>query len=460
MTISRRHFFRTAGAVALGFSGLHTFLRYEAGPGAALDDPGYGSLVPDPEGILNLPEEFSYQIISRAAEQMDDGFFVPALHDGMAAFPGPRGLTILVRNHELNTSADAASGPFGQENWRLRGLSNSLIYDVGRDGKPALGGTTTLVYNTRSQRLEGHYLSLTGTVRNCAGGPTPWNTWISCEETVERAGERMSRDHGYNFEVPVSDQPRLVEPVPLKAMGRFNHEAIAVDPVSGIVYETEDRGDGLIYRFIPDKAGRLSEGGRLQALCVSDRPSFDTRNWDRQTVEEGSTLDVYWIDLDEIDSPNDDLRIRGFERGAARFARGEGMWFGRGGVYFACTNGGRARKGQIWKYIPSPAEGTTGEKNAPGRLQLFVEPNDANLVENADNLTVTPWGDLIVCEDGPGDGYLIGVTPQGRLYRFGHNAMNESEFAGATFSPDGSTFFVNIQNPGLTLAVTGPWKRS
>lgn len=459
MTISRRYFLRNASAVALGFGGLQTLLRYENVLGAAVDSPGYGSLVPDPEGIIDLPEGFSYRIISRAAEQMDDRFFVPRAHDGMAAFPGPRGLTILVRNHELNTSAEAASGPFGEDNRLARALSPDQIYDAGHEGKPALGGTTTLIYDTRSQRLEGHYLSLTGTLRNCAGGPTPWNTWVTCEETVERAGEAMSRNHGYNFEVPVSDRPRLAEPIPLKAMGRFNHEAIAVDPDSGIVYETEDRGDGLIYRFIPNSPDRLADGGRLQALCVRDRSSLDTRNWENQELEVGSTLEVYWIDLEEIDSPNDDLRIQGFERGAACFARGEGMWYGRGGIYFACTNGGSARKGQIWKYTPTKEEGRSGEEKAPGRLQLFVEPNDATLVENADNLTVTPWGDLIVCEDGPGECYMVGVTPQGKLYRFGRNTMNESEMAGATFSPDGSTFFVNIQNPGLTLAITGPWKK-
>jgi secreted PhoX family phosphatase len=134
------------------------------------------------------------------------------------------------------------------------------------------------------------------------------------------------------------------------------------------------------------------------------------------------------------------------------------MWFGQGVVFFACTSGGHVNRGQIWKYTPSPVEGTAGEANQPGRLELFVEPNDGTLIENCDNLTVSPWGDLIVCEDGSGDQFLVGISPEGRIYKFGRNAVSDSELAGATFSPDGTTLFVNIQHDGLTLAITGPWE--
>lgn len=460
MTISRRHFLRNTSAVTLGFTGLHTLVG--CGPSSRLTSKsgatGYGPVVPDINGILDLPEGFSYTIVSRTGDKMNDDFFVPSQHDGMAAFSGSRNQTILVRNHEISAGANSGSGPFGENNQLMQQLNGSQLYDRGRNGTPCLGGTTTLVFDTQQQKLVSHHLSLAGTLRNCAGGPTPWNTWVTCEETVDRAGEELSADHGYNFEVPVSDKPGLATPVALKDMGRFNHEAIAVDPASGIVYETEDRGDGLIYRFIPNTPGQLANGGRLQVLVITDSPSLDTRNWDIQLVEPGTELDVTWIDIDDVTSENDDLRIRGFENGAARFARGEGMWYGNGSIYFACTNGGQNRKGQIWKYTPSEREGTTSEQNSPGRLELFVEPNDSNLVENADNLTIAPWGDLIVCEDGPGDQNLVGVTPEGNLYQFSHNSLNNSEFAGATFSPDGSTFFVNIQSPGFTVAITGPWK--
>jgi hypothetical protein len=242
-------------------------------------------------------------------------------------------------------------------------------------------------------------------------------------------------------------------------MGRFYREAVAVDPASGVVYQTEDRDDGLIYRFVPDVPGELHAGGRQQALVVRGRPGLDTRNWDVRPIAVGASMSVEWIDMEDIDSPEDDLRHRGFARGAARFARGEGMWYGNETVYFACTNGGSARLGQIWKYTPSTAEGTEDELDTPGTLELFLESDHVSVLENADNLTVAPWGDLFVCEDGRGEQFLIGVTPAGDTYRFGRNARSTSELAGATFSPDGSTLFMNIQDDGLTLAITGHWER-
>ncbi len=408
---------------------------------------------------MDLPQDFSYTILSRWGDTMDDGYRVPHRPDGMATFPGPDGLTVLIRNHEVNFNADLAEGAFGEDLTKQLELDPSLMYDAGTErGRPCQGGTTTVVYDTRSQKVVRQYLSLAGTIRNCAGGPTPWNSWITCEETVERAGDGRLVDHGYAFEVPASADMGLASPVPLTAMGRFNHEAVAVDPASGIVYQTEDRHDGLIYRFIPTVPGQLAEGGQLQALVVRGHQSLDTRNWEQQLVTPGHQIPVAWIDLNEVEAPEDDLRHRGFEAGAACFARGEGMWYGNGAVFFACTNGGKAKKGQIWRYIPSPVEGTEGEVQQPGTLELFVEPNDGALVDNADNLTVAPWGDLIVCEDGGGDQFLVGVTPEGALYKFARNALGDSELAGATFAPDGTTLFVNIQHAGLTLAITGPWK--
>jgi secreted PhoX family phosphatase len=451
--MNRRHFLKTAGAAAAGFVGLRQFIACGQMPGI-----GYGELTPDPRKIFDLPKGFSYQIISRSGQPMSDGFIVPRQADAMATFPGPNGLTLIVRNHEVDSDADAEEGAFGKEYELLSRLPPEAFYDIGKNGKPALGGTTTLVFDTRTQRLEAQFLSLAGTLRNCAGGPTPWNSWITCEETVERAGGNLTRDHGYNFEVPALADPKLASPAPLKAMGRFNHEAVAVHPPTSIVYQTEDRDDGLLYRFLPHQPERLAEGGKLQALCAIDQPSLDTRNWEEQKVAVGELLTVKWLDLEDIDASNDDLRLRGFAQGAARFARGEGAWYGNEAIYFACTNGGRKQKGQIWRYIPSLFEGTVDEQKEPGKLELFVEPNNGRLVENADNLTVAPWGDLIVCEDGDNEQFLVGITPQGEFYRLGKNAMSDSELAGVTFSPDGTTLFVNIQENGLTLAITGPWR--
>ena len=454
--MSRRSFLQqTSGAIAIGFAGLRTlFADSVSGQGSGgFIENRYGDLMPDPDGILDLPPKFAYRVFSRTGDLMDDGLLVPGDHDGMAAYPRPDGKTVLVRNHELSAD-EIEKSPYGTGNELVSQVPREKMYDP---GLPDIGGTTTLIYDTRTGTLESHFLSLAGTLRNCAGGPTPWNSWVTCEESVQRAVDGHQRDHGYNFDVPV-DAAGLVDPVPLINMGRLYHEAIAVDPKSWIVYQTEDRSDGLIYRFIPNQPGNLPAGGRLQALAIRDMPSVDTRNWNYQMIRVGQAMDVRWIDIVNVESPEDDLRHQGFSNGAAMFARGEGMWYGNDAIYFACTNGGGARTGQIWRYIPSQFEGTTNEDIYPGQLDLFIEPNNSNLLENADNVTVAPWGDLILCEDGLGVQFLVGVTPEGNLYKFGKNSLNDSEFAGVTFSPDGTTLFVNIQNPGLTLAITGPFQ--
>jgi uncharacterized protein len=460
VTLSRRQFLHTSAAITAGFAGLHSLFGRTANavPATHLLHEGFGPLEADPHGLFDLPKGFSYRILSMQGNEMDDGFAVPGGPDGMAAFPGPDGLTIIVRNHELDNS-QLAIGPFGSRNQDLGRIEPGLVYDAGFGKSPALGGTTTLLYDTARQRLLDQRISLAGTIRNCAGGPTPWNSWITCEETVQKANDECEKDHGYNFEVPARFKGSPVRPVPLVEMGRFNHEAIAVEEKSGIVYQTEDRQDGTLYRFIPNVPGELVRGGRLQQLVVADAPSLDTRNWGRhRDVPIGQRVAVRWIDVENVQSPDDSLRYEGFEKGAARFARAEGMWAGSEDIYFACTSGGRERRGQIWKYTPSPAEGTAEEAQQPGMLELFVEPNNSGLIDNADNLTVTPWGDLIVCEDGPGEQFLVGITPEGGIYKFGRNAQNDSELAGACFSPDGTTMFVNVQWAGLTLAITGPWR--
>jgi secreted PhoX family phosphatase len=459
---SRRDFLKLSSVVGLGFLGLHHFVANPllAQEAAAADQPfGYGPLVPDPQGVLELPRGFSYKIISRKGEKMNDGFLVPGKADAMATFAGPKGKIILVRNHEISPG-DTGEGPFGKNNELLGNIKKKRLYDFGSGTKTGMGGTTTLVYNPETQTVEKQYLSLAGTARNCAGGLTPWNSWITCEETVERADGVLEKDHGYNFEVPVSHKIRLADPVPLKQMGRFNHEAVTVDPRTSIVYQTEDRSDGLIYRYLPNQPRKLAKGGKLQVLAIKGEESRDTRNWESligPKLEKRKLYEVEWLDIDDVESPEDDLRFRGVQQGAAVFARGEGMWFGNDEFYFACTNGGHHSLGQVFRYVPSLFEGTAREKEAPGRLELFVESDHSDLVKACDNLTISPWGDLVLCEDQPVP-HLVGVTPQGQFYRLGKNVGFPSELAGAVFSPSGDTLFVNIQGPGLTLAITGPWK--
>jgi secreted PhoX family phosphatase len=456
MPFSRREFLSRTASVSTAFAGLGLLgSRLLAGE-APTPRPGrWGPLLNDPHRILDLPKGFSYRVISRVGDPMSDGLLTPAKPDGMAAFPGPDHRVILLRNHEI--VRDEGPGAFGAKNELLDRVDRDKLYDPGTRFPPR-GGVTTLVYNPSTGEVERSGLSLAGTCYNCAGGPTPWGSWLTCEEDVTKAGGEFARDHGYVFEVPASATPSLVRAAPIKAMGRFRHEAVCIDPRSGVVYLTEDRDDSLLYRFIPTDPRDLHKGGTLQALRVRGRASADLRNWERVAVRPGDKLDAEWMDLDAIDAPEDDLRTRGFAAGAARFARNEGTWWGGDAAYIASTSGGKAQHGQIWRYRPGPAEATPMESKAPGSLELLAESPGRETMNMCDNITVAPFGDLFICEDGSGPNRVLHFTKEGEVFEFARNALSGSEFAGGCFSPDATTFFANIQGAGLTLAITGPWR--
>ncbi|WP_420387464.1 alkaline phosphatase PhoX [Roseivirga sp.] len=441
---SRRKFIKQSIIVSIGFS---TLARCASKGGSA---EVTSQLVSDPKQYLDLPEGFSYRVISQVGDRMSDGLLVPARSDGMGAFEGAGGKVILVRNHE-NSPQDALEGAFGAEYELLEAFGEENLYDAGKMELPGLGGTSTLVYDETSGQVESQYLSLAGTYRNCAGGVTPWGSWLTCEEDITRPQGNIEHYHGYVFEVPASSAIRVAAPRPIKAMGRFNHEAVAVDPETHIVYQTEDRHDGLIYRFIPDDKNDIHAGGKLQALAVKGQPGMDTRNWEGRSISLNQKLEVEWIDLENVDPEEDDLRLRGFEQGAARFARGEGMWYGNGEIYFACTNGGAQKFGQVFRLVPGTDDQMT--------LELFAESEDKSVLHMCDNLTIAPWGDVILAEDNGELNHIRGINKEGELYDIACNRSSGSEFAGLTFSPSGKTLFVNIQENGDTLAITGPWDK-
>ena len=126
-------------------------------------------------------------------------------------------------------------------------------------------------------------------------------------------------------------------------------------------------------------------------------------------------------------------------------------------IWFVATAGGPLGLGQLWCYRPARDEGRAAERRRPGTLELGLEPRNREWLRNGDNLTVAPFGDLFVCEDNGVAQHIVGVTGSAGLYRFAANARRDGEFAGATFSPDGGTLFVNLQHSGLTLAIKGPW---
>lgn len=441
--VTRRQF--NLGLTALAFAGL-TGCALGNNPHArtAHISRGYGMLIPDPDKLLDLPKGFRYQVISQLSQTMSDGFHVPDRADGMGCLPLDDNHVALIRNHELKPSH------LDLQPESIRSHQSADAYDTLSDGTALPGGTSTIIFNLKTQQVEQEFLSLVGTIRNCAGGITPWNTWLTCEESLDRANGMISKDHGYVFEVP-ADAKSIVKATPLKAMGRFNHEAAAVDPKTGIVYLTEDRDDSLFYRFIPNTFGKLIDGGQLQALVIRNKPQFDSRNWTSITMPLFSWFDTEWINITNPESPNDDLRLQGYSKGAARFARGEGIHWADNELYFCCTSGGNKQLGQIMRYQPT---------QSGGRIQLFLESQDKTLYNFGDNLTVTPNGHLFVCEDqytSIVDNHIRGVTPEGKLYNFAR-LHEQTELAGACFSPDGSTLFVNVYSPTKTLAITGPWQ--
>ncbi|AKH81026.1 phosphatase [Streptomyces sp. CNQ-509] len=399
-------------------------------------DAGYGPLSPVKDQatgleLLELPRGFEYISFGWTNDVMDDGVRTPSAHDGMAAFRyGDK--VHLVRNHERGAGPAFTAPAYNPE---------------------AGGGTTTLVFDPDAGQWLESYGSLGGTIRNCAGGPTPWKTWLSCEETFSTtAGKR----HGYIFEVASEGKGN---PEPYKAMGRFNHEAIAVDPATGYVYETEDRGDASLYRFVPAVRGDLSKGGRLEALRIGST-SYDTR---LDGEREYGT--VSWVPVEDVDPAADTVRLQAQANGAAVFSRLEGAWYGNDRIYVITTDGGPARQGQVFELDPA----------TDGLRVLFASPG-AEVLNAPDNMCVSPRGGLVLCEDGGGTEYVHGLTTGGEIFRFAANNVDlrggtagknvaaddhrGSEWAGSVFEPkNGNWLFVNIQTPGITFAISGPWRQ-
>lgn len=439
-SFNRRDFFRQAAVVGGTAFGLEGLMMASANTALGQSSPkgkvGYGPLFPlkatngDAIGItsevVSLPEGFQYKIIGRRGQIMTDGTPTPGAHDGMDCYLDRDGNLRLIRNHEQGGGAAFTDTPFDPN---------------------AAGGTTTVVVDPVTREIIADYPSLSGTIRNCAGGSTPWGSWITCEETGD-AG------HGYNFEVPLYGETALGDdgkPVALRAMGRFSHEAIAIDPRNNVVYQTEDRGDAGFYRFLPDTPGNpatgvaavYADGGRLQMLRHKYLSNLDTRG---RGVRLGVRMPCTWVDIDNVEpGPGQaSTRSQGRARGGAIFARLEGAWTGQdNNIYIVSTSGGTIGRGQIFQYTPV--------SDAEGFLTLIVDSPNANALDAPDNICVTPRGALMLAEDGGGEQFLRGVTQRGQLFNFCRNDL--SEFAGCCFSPDAATLFVNIQGPGYTLAI-------
>ena len=439
--MDRRSFLKRAAVTAAAAAPFSAFVaNAHAWRGARRhESPGYGPLVEARDEatglpLLMLPAGFRYTSFGWARDPLANGTPTPGVHDGMAAFRADGDGVRLVRNHEVG-----------------RGTPFSAAYYDAQAG----GGTVTLEFDTRRGRLVEAIDSLSGTIRNCAGGPTPWGSWLTCEETTEFT----TVPHGYVFDVPADG---LGDPEPIRDMGRFSHEAVAVDPVTGFIYETEDTGSAGFYRYVPRKRNRPALGGELWMLKVKGAGNV---NLGAGSVN-GVMFDVEWVRIEQPDNtsptmPGNYVAAQGIAQGAATFARLEGCWFGNDRkIYIVSTSGGATRQGQIWMYDPKAET-----------IQLLFESPGAAVLNAPDNITVSPRGGLVLCEDGSGEEFMHGLTVDGEIFKFAKNAVrlngerngfagdfSGSEFAGACYSPDGEWLFVNVQNPGITFAITGPWQ--
>lgn len=446
-SIPRRQFLESSilgGGFAALWSGLSRGIAAASPP--SLLTAGYGTLRPVADEstglpLIRLPEGFRYLSFGWTGDAMEGGVLTPPLHDGMAVVSQKGGLVTLVRNHEV----DNPGSPFGPL---------ETVYDP-----KAAGGCTILQFDVVRGRWLSSRAALSGTVRNCAGGPTPWGTWLSCEETLADESKGFEKSHGWVFEVsPDGAKP----PAPLKGMGRFMHEAVAVDPATGIVYLTEDQTECGFYRYVPRVPGELAQGGRLEALQAVGAGNLSSGN------AVGSVFDVRWLPLSNVESQ---VFENARQSGASTFARLEGCTFAGGRIGLTATSGGPEKCGQVWQYDP-----------ANEQLTLLFESPGRQILNMPDNMTVSPRGGIVLCEDGEKlPMRLQGLTPSGKIFPFAYNDCDfrsgeaqsllkaagktaaakdfrAEEWCGATFSQDGRWLFANLQTPGITVAITGPWQ--
>ena len=541
-SVSRRHLLQGSGAaLAAGFAGtlgaLHTRLaQAQTGGGKQLvSSPSpYGPIAPVADletglPLLQLPAGFSYRSQGWTGDIMSDGRPTPSNHDGMAVVRSARVARdsrsteiVLVRNHEralASGPADAILAPQVYAPGQVNGIvtiGGALTVRVGASGvvtNPAApnptpfvgvagGGTTNLVF--RDGRWVGSYGSLGGTLGNCAGGPTPWGSWLTCEETVFDFSGIGGRKHGYVYESAVDANASLATPI--VGMGRFVHEAVAVDPASGAVYLTEDnRNAAALYRYLPfnisGQIGSLQQGGTLQAARVraivrqaQPLTLLQTNNQGLLNPDIGDEYELEWV---TIDNPDADPRtvvglpggvalaamagptIQALAQGCARMSRGEGIWHAAGKMFIVDTGAGVDGNNR-----PGQGEGCVWELSlSTMRVRALFVSGAATAGNNPDNVTVSPRGGIVLCEDGGaspdafGNGSrLLGLNAAGQAYIFCKNNVQLSaaevsaagktvppgdyrgfEFCGACFDPSGRVLFASIQTPGITVAISGPW---
>lgn len=383
-------------------------------------------------GALLLSPAFLREVLAAPASA-GRGPYGPLQRPNEAGLMLPKGFT----GRQIARGGSVVSGttypwhfaPDGAASYRTADNGHVLVSNS--EAPSALGGGSSAIRFGAGGAIERAYRILEGTNLNCAGGPTPWGTWLSCEE----------HEGGMAWE---ADPAGVLPPVSRPALGNFSHEAAAVDPVGKHVYLTEDQGDGCFYRFTPDRYPNLSSGLLEVAVVAADRSVSWRAVPDPNVITQGKTT--------RTQVPE-----------ATRFNGGEGLWHHEGILYFT-TKGDT----KVWAY--------DARAQTIDILYHHSLAPDAAL-DAVDNVTVSPYGDVYVCEDG-GNMEVVLITPKGVVAPFCRLGLPDgsvapehqgSEIAGAVFDPSGTRMYFSSQRayprvPGTPAAdgalyeIQGPFR--
>lgn len=493
MSLTRRQMLGATALTSMGVLATSTGVSADAAadtPDARRGQPSRSALFPPlyskTGDLLALPTGFSYQVVAISGKtEIHDGTGkiigkTPERPDGTSSVEH-QGRLRLIQNHE---GSPGAQYPVP--------LVKGTIYDRG-----APGGGCTVIETTRNGRRLSEWVGLSGTYSNCAGGPTPWGSWLTCEETEAKAGTgTLEKDHGYVFEV-FAGGPAEQSPLPIKAWGRAAHEAVVIEPSRTRAYLTEDASGptGLLYRWSAQPGYRLRphiaqslkpNDGTLQALAVLTGDGSVLPDLAYVTAAQiGRPFATKWVTVPDRHATTISLRKQFTDGQVTHSKKLEGAWGDRHGMYFVASFAFGAsdlpanatkHDGQLWHYDYSRQTLTLVayfpynevlHNETPGWETSLGASLDLAF-DGPDGCHVSPYGDLILTEDGNTANHVLSWNRETGAQAIARNLIvleqNDlggnlySEMTGPNFSPDGSTLFANVQEPGHVFAIRGPWR--